>query len=227
MRTVKERLFPIKELVKLTPEQEARFWSRVSKDGPLPDQANPHYVGLGQCHVWVKGRNRQGYGRFHLSRDAGAYNATRVVWYLRHGSMPADLLVCHRCDNPACVNPDHLFLGSYKDNAVDSKSKDRNCRGDRHWSRTTPEKRATGKRNGRHTMPHRTATGDRNGSVIHPESRLRGEQQKQSKLKEKDIPIIRRMYATGIFSQKRIGQFFNVSRSAIKHVLTGHRWKTF
>jgi hypothetical protein len=75
------------------------------------------------CWLWTGRFNNMGYGKI-CSGDGEQY-AHRVSWALANGSVPAGLFVCHRCDNPACINPDHLFLGTQKDNMQDCKDKGR------------------------------------------------------------------------------------------------------
>lgn len=106
-------------------DRESLFWSSVNKHGPTPE----HRLELGPCWVWTGRMNVGGYGCFHLG---GLTTAHRVSFYLARGSYPnagtsrRDMgCVLHHCDNRACVNPDHLFEGSYKDNAVDMTKKGR------------------------------------------------------------------------------------------------------
>ncbi len=85
-----------------------RFWAKVDKtDG---------------CWVWTAGKNRTGYGRINIA-GKNCY-AHRVSWELAHGSPPPDCLL-HKCDNPACVRPDHLFEGTRADNVYDMVNKGR------------------------------------------------------------------------------------------------------
>lgn len=83
-----------------------------------------------ECHVWTGYRSWTGYGRFRY--QGKTRNAQRVAWQLAHGPIPIGLCVCHKCDNPPCVNVEHLFLGTPKDNATDKASKGRAQRGDWH-----------------------------------------------------------------------------------------------
>ena len=74
------------------------------------------------CLYWVKGKDKDGYGVFYT--NGRVYKAHRVAFYLSKGD-PTGLCVCHSCDNPSCVNPDHLFLGTVVDNNKDRHSKGR------------------------------------------------------------------------------------------------------
>jgi hypothetical protein len=152
-----------------------RFWKHVYKNGPV----HPIH---GQCWVWNKGKVNN-YG--DISVEGKGTKAHRYSWEIHYGLIPTGLQVCHKCDNKACVNPNHLFLGTQLDNNRDCLSKGRNgaithpekiIRGNKHWSHLYPEKRAYGRKNGMYTHPERRATGDRNGLHLHPERASRGEQ---------------------------------------------------
>lgn len=74
------------------------------------------------CWLWTGSVNAAGYGR--LSYRLKPVHAHRISWLIAHGEMPPDdVLVCHRCDVKSCVNPDHLFLGTYSDNLRDAIAK--------------------------------------------------------------------------------------------------------
>lgn len=75
------------------------------------------------CWVWTAGRCSSGYGTFFYHGRVQPSN--RVAWMLMVGQIPADKIVCHTCDNPACVNPAHLWLGTHLDNARDKMAKGR------------------------------------------------------------------------------------------------------
>lgn len=75
------------------------------------------------CWIYTGSQNENGYGTFYL--DGATLNASRAAWQLFVGP-PGDLFVCHHCDNPPCINPDHLFLGTNRENQLDSSSKGRN-----------------------------------------------------------------------------------------------------
>jgi hypothetical protein len=85
------------------------FWEHVNKtDG---------------CWLWTAGKTGVGYGTFII--DGKSVGAHRHSYALHYGPIPPGMLVCHRCDNPLCVRPDHLFLGSHLDNMRDMAAKGR------------------------------------------------------------------------------------------------------
>ena len=78
---------------------------------------------LTKCIEWPHARNRNGYGK--LSVDGKKWEAHRRAWYINHGPIPKGMCVCHKCDNPACINIEHLFLGTQGDNIRDCYAKGR------------------------------------------------------------------------------------------------------
>lgn len=75
------------------------------------------------CWQWIAGKSSSGYGAF--KHEGKQYRAHRFSYDLHKGAIPAGLMVLHKCDNPLCVNPEHLFLGTAKDNAEDRNAKNR------------------------------------------------------------------------------------------------------
>jgi hypothetical protein len=91
----------------LTPEKA--FWSKVNKTAG--------------CWLWTRPGWIDGYAQF-MTRRRRVY-VHRFAYELTHGPIPPGLLVCHKCDVPLCVRPDHLFLGTPKDNILDAVRKGR------------------------------------------------------------------------------------------------------
>lgn len=177
----------------MQPAAIQRFWSKTTKgDG---------------CWLWsgaTAGSN--GYGRmWDGKRNVMAH---RFSYELHRGPIPEGALVCHRCDNPLCVNPGHFFLGTVKTNAEDMVSKGRQCRGDEHWQRKHPERRLYG---------------DRNGSRLRPEALKRGAENPMARWKEADIIAMRDMYRDG-FTQQEIANQFGTTQARVSEIVRGRGW---
>jgi len=92
---------------KMTPEE--RFWRKVNKTD--------------DCWLWTGAPDTNGYGRIKI--DGKFIGVHRFSFTLAYGPIPDGLYICHHCDVPLCVNPEHLFTGTARDNAVDMAHKER------------------------------------------------------------------------------------------------------
>jgi len=150
-------------------QDEFRFWSKV-------DQSTSDH-----CWQWCGSRNAAGYGNFFWQ---GRVQKAHRVSVIISGRDPTGFLVLHSCDNPSCVNPSHLRIGTQRENMRDMEERGR-------------ANRATGLRNGQHTQPHRRAIGLRSGAYTHPEAVNKGIKNGRAKLTEDAVRKIRQSSRTG------------------------------
>jgi hypothetical protein len=192
---------------------QARFWSKVNKNGPTVAHMPTN------CWLWTSAVVPvTGYGSFTLIGnkrvDVHVYS-----WQLHNGTIPNDLWVLHHCDVKLCLRPNHLYLGTPKDN-----SRDMMARG----------QIATGERNGKHTHPESTPRGDQHWAHLHPECILRGIANPSAKLTEDQVRQIRAEF-TAIPRQPDgrlkygalapIARQFNVDPALITRIGLGKVWR--
>lgn len=113
----------------------ADFWARVDRRGP------------DECWLWTGPFHSAGYGK--LGYQGKDWNAHKLAWVLTNGPVVGELCVCHRCDNPPCCNPGHMFLGSRAENRQDCVAKGRHAQGDGTSARLYPELVPRGEGHGR------------------------------------------------------------------------------
>jgi len=167
---------------KYTPEKfKAMFWSKVDRSG--------------DCWIWTAARTRHGYGVVGSGRGKEVVYAHRLTYEWAYGPISDGMYICHRCDTPSCVNPDHLFAGTQTDNMRDAARK------------------------------QRTASGERSGSKRHPQRLTRGEQHPSAKLTDELVRTIRRRYAEDGVSCIALGREYGVSHTVISDIVRRLAWR--
>ena len=169
------------------------------------------------CWVWTGGKAGAGYGK--LSHNKRSIYAHRFSYQHFIGDIPENLFVCHRCDNPACVNPQHLFLGTQKDNMQDMSRKGRQV------FQVHPEKAPRGDLNGTRKHPESRPRGDKHHFKLYPEDHANGERVHTAKLNTAKVREIRLRYAKGGASYEALGREYGITKSTVGRIVHRKYWK--
>ena len=176
----------MKSLSRLTPAEflkiQKRFWTKVQKSGE------------NDCWIWKAATDKDGYGKFKIKTTTT--RANRVAYELAKGPIEDSLIILHSCDNPPCVNPNHLSIGTKADNHQDMVNKGRK----------------------------KYFFGDENGARKHPERLRRGEDHAMAKLNWEQVEHIRESVRLKRFTQRQLAEKYKISPATVCLIIKNKIW---
>lgn len=178
-----------------------RFWDKV-QTGP-------------GCWAWLAHKNNKGYGMIQPGGKGNKVLAHRVAWVLLRGPIPEGKNVLHRCDNPQCTNPEHLFLGSHRDNMLDKHAKGRAY--PEGWLENC-QKAAK-----RRAKPKQDPKEGGNEATRFTSDRSRGEANVKAKLTASQVLELRAASAVGE-SYSKLALRFGITQGMVGHIVRRTCW---
>ena len=200
--------------INLSEKDIARFHRKSvldEKTGCLIFQGHKTHNGYGR--VWINGKN---------------IFTHRIAYVIKYGEIPVGMSVLHNCpcgDNPACVNPDHLSIGTHIDNMRHMKERGRAATGERNGWNLYPWKRLTGDKSPSRLHPERLARGDRHYSRTNPEKLARGESYANSSISSATAALIKESLRSGKLKKIAIARLFKVSHHVVYDISHGTTWR--
>jgi len=172
------------------------------------------------CWIWTAAKDDRGYGRIGFRGRTS--KAHRVAWTILCGPIPRGMWILHKCDTPACVNPDHLFVGTALDNSRDMVAKRRAQYGERHWTNRLRDRVRTGARHwtaeqGSSQLPR----GENHWAHKHPEKVRKGRDCPSARLSEESVLAIRASHDL----QSVLAERYGVAQPTISNIVIGKTWK--
>lgn len=172
----------------------------------LVDRLEPDERG---CKIWPRGCFTRGYAAVDI-KELGRVKkkASRIILARRLGrTIRQGYCALHTCDVRRCVNEDHIYEGTYQDNANDAIARNRTCRGDRHHATHPPQ-----------------PFGDNHWTRLTPDKMCKGSEHHSAKLTEENVRDIRRLYKEGV-RQAELKRMFQVSQERIYSIINNKSWK--
>lgn len=193
---------------------EKRFWKKVDING------------LNECWEWTASRHPRGYGQFRFEQTT--HRAHRIAFFFANGYHPKGKSVCHRCDNPPCCNPNHLFEGTQKDNMVDCVKKKRKKTllsekdvieiRKKFISGHFTLKEIAGEYCISKSFASNIVRGERWAWL--PGAQKIDEQKKRMKLSNAQVDEIRNLFSSGDCLRKEMSDIYNVDPSTISRIIS-------